>query len=630
MKRMIAGLLVLLSLLSVLPGALAAGPEASNQSAVTGQAPAETPAADPAKTADGTETEGKPAETPAETPTETESAPEGEAPADGKAPAQTPAGPDMQSLSSETAITRMEIRLRVENDGYAVVTQHVEMQMIGAPEEIRFSFPEGAKKCEIAGYRTKSSTEKGLKYLTIKNRKGFTGTQTFQLSYTINCDIAGGEASQILNLPILSLQDYKIGYLIFQVTMPSNFTSKPYFASGYYGDLVRDIMDVAVEDNVITGLVKQIVRDNDTLAMTLVLPEKYFKGSYGESRLSPIMTIVVLLLLTGSVIYWFMTLRNDSLRITARTLPPDGVTPGDLPFLLAGGNVDFNMLVTHWATLGYLSFYVNKGGNIILRRRMEMGNERRAFERKLFDMLFGTSDVCDGASLRYKKVGAKAMQVIPHYWGKRLYDKRSGSVGLLRGACYLACAMAMFLAMDAVAPTKAHILYLILGLVAGGAMAVAVIHAFSAYYLNDWLWMGIGMGCALLLLVVGGLGGATYVMLPAVVVTMFVGWQTVHGGLRRTYGDEVISQSLGFRRFLRSATEANMMQMQRRDPQYFYKILPYAEAMGQGHKFAALFGNCKLEPCQWFESARETTTNAQTFYNRYADMLDLLNISLKK
>ena len=48
-------------------------------------------------------------------------------------------------------------------------------------------------------------------------------------------------------------------------------------------------------------------------------------------------------------------------------------------------------------------------------------------------------------------------------------------------------------------------------------------------------------------------------------------------------------RTLGFRRFLHNATDHHVKEMLRRDPQYFYKILPYAQAMGQGRHFTALF-----------------------------------------
>ena len=557
---------------------------------------------------------------------------EEETPAEEAPEEETPVstGPDLSALSAETAIHSMDVTVTIDEGGRATVTQQVELVIVGTVDEIRFSFPEGAKKCDIPGYWTGSDKENGIKYLTLSNRKGFTGTQTFTMTYTMSGLVKGGDGTQILTLPLLSLQDYRIGVLSFTVNLPQEFAGTPRFSSGYYSNLVEDLMTVSTQGTVTAGIVNEIMRDNDTLTMTLTLPEDYFAGRYGESKLSPVMTVIIFLLLALVVLYWYRTMKNPPLRVQARTLPPDGVNPGDIPFLLAGGDADFNMLVSHWAVLGYLSFYVNKSGHVILRRRMSMGNERRAFERKLFDLLFGGENLVDGASLRYKKVGEKAMQVIPRYWGKRLYEKRSGSPFLAKLLCGLVCALSSVVAMDAAAPEKLHGLFLFVSFIAGFAMCWMIFKSCGAYYLNDWVWTGVGAACILLLLIVGGVGGATLTMLPSVVVSALIGWQTSHGGLRRPYGDEVIGQTLGFRRFLHNASDHHVMQMLRRDPQYFYKILPYAEAMGQGKQFVALFHDCQLEPCQWYESARGIPNSASAFYDHYVDTLDMLNLSIRK
>ena len=65
-------------------------------------------------------------------------------------------------------------------------------------------------------------------------------------------------------------------------------------------------------------------------------------------------------------------------------------------------------------------------------------------------------------------------------------------------------------------------------------------------------------------------------------------------------------------------------------PQYFYKMLPYAEAMGLGRRFVALFHDVKLEPCQWYESAHNIPHTASAFYAHYCETLEMLNISLRK
>ena len=572
----------------------------------------------------------EPAET--ETPEEPEDTVQ-EVPEEEPEEEEEPAEPEEEAidpLAGETAILRLEITGIVDEKGTANISMNIQMHVVGVVEQLRFAMPENAKDREIAGFRTKSSSENGLRYLTVSNSSGFTGDQTFTLTYSLPGLVSKGEESQKLELPLLAAQDYRVGQVALAVNLPKNFTSFPSFTSGYYGEIIEDYMEFSASGKAVVGTVNVILQDSDSLTMSLTVPEGYFAGRYKEGGLSKVLTVVVILLVVLALLYWWRTLQSTALRPQDRTLPPDGVNPGDLPYLLAGGNADFNMLVSHWATLGYLSFYVNKSGHVILRRRMSMGNERRAYERKLFDLLFGNDNLCDGASVRYKKVGERAMAVLPRYWGKRLYDKRSGSPFLAKLLCCLASAFATVIAMDAVGPEKLHGLFLIVGFVAGFALCWLMQSAFGRFYLGDWVRVAIGCCCGLLLLILGGLGGIALTMAPTVAVAAFIGWQTTHGGRRSPYGQEVISQTMGFRRFLLHVSEHHLLQMLRRDPQFFYKMLPYAEAMGQGRRFVALFPDVQLEPCQWYEAARGTPTTASAFYDHYLDTLDMLNISIQK
>ena len=537
---------------------------------------------------------------------------------------------DLSAIEGETAIRTMEVTAAVDEAGRAGVSVLIEMNIVGTVDELRFSFPEGAKNTRIIGYAGRAKRENGIKYLTIKQRGGFARNVKLEMTYTMEGLVSLGEDSQILTLPLLSLQDYRVGSLTFAVAMPEMVQTRPRFQSGYYNELVEDVMTVRTEDVWVVGVMKEIMRDNDTLSMTLVVPDGYFVGRHGQSKLPVVLTVLTLVLLAAALLYWLILLRSPMLKVRSRSLPPDGVNPSDLPYLLCGGDVDFNLLISHWAALGYLSIHVSKSGHVLLQRRMDMGNERRRQEQKLFALLFAEEDVCDGASVRYKRVGEKAGQVIRKYWNKRLFEKDSGSPTLANGLCWLACAFATMVAMDAVAPGAGHGFFLVLALIAGAAMGIMINRAPGAYYLSSWLYVGIGVACALLMLIVGGIGGATLTVLPAVVVTAFLGWQTCHGGKRRPYGDEVIAQSMGFRRFMLHASEHHVMQMLVRDPQYFYRLLPYAEAMGLGKRFVSLFHDCRLEACPWYSVSKGKPTTAESFYVRYKDTLDLLNLSLKK
>ena len=630
MKRLIALLAALCCLAALLTPVWAVQDEGTGaDSGETGAAATDTgdTAEDPDASGEGGEDATDSAASDSETDQETD--PEADQAADAETDSET--GSDPAALT-ETAFQSVTITCTVDESGRAYFQETLELSIVGSVQEIAFTFPAEAKSPKVDGYKTKSSTENGVRVLTVSNDAGFTGVQTFQLSFNQTGLVTAGEASQTIRLPLLSPQAYPIAAVSFSVTFPENFSSTPSFESGYYKDVIEDMMTVSTSGGVVTGITNKgtVLNDNETLTMSLTLPEGYFSGNFGEGIGAIVLLVLSILFALLGLFYWFRLLRNKTLRVSARSLPPDGVNPGDLPFLLAGGDADFNMLVSYWASLGYVSFFINQAGHVIIRRRMEMGNERRAYERKLFLLLFGDESYCDGASLHYKKVGSKAMTVIPRYWARRIFDKRSGSPFLAQLLCCLACACSTTLAMDALAPESMHFLFLIASFIAGFAFSYCLQKAASAYYLNDWVRTGIGVSCGFLLLLVGLLGGAGLATVIAGGASAFVGWQTAHGGRRKPEGDDIVAQTLGFRRFLLNATDHHAQQMLRRDPQYFYKMLPYAEAMGQGRRFTALFHGVRLETCPWYEVAKGTPTTPAAFYDHYCETLAILNVSIRK
>lgn len=526
----------------------------------------------------------------------------------------------------------VEIEYVLDDAGTAQVTVDLELVLREDLEELVLTLPEGASNAKASGYDTKSAVRNGRNVLVFSDKEGFPADD-YDITLKFRCEdlVSGTEDGQLLTVPLLTAQDYAIETLQFTVELPEGFTAAPKFSGGYAGQVIEDTLRWSKEGTDVVGAITEPLMDHDTLDMTLKLPEKYFTVRIVDGgAFATVCTILALVLTVLAAVYWWFTLRNRPLQVRARTLPPDGVNPGDVPYLLSGGDADFNMLVSYWATLGYLSIYVNRSGHVILRRRMAMGNERRSFERKLFELLFGEEDYCDGASLRYKRVGEKAMEIIPRYWAKRLYEKKSGSPVLSRILSCLSCAVATMLAMDAVAPEVLHGLLLCLAFVAGFALCWLLQKSWGAYYLGSWLRVAAGIAAGGLLLVLGGLGDILLLMLPVTAAAVFLGWQTTHGGLRTPYGSEVIAQTMGFRRFLHNATDRHLRQTLYRDPQYFYRMLPYAQAMGQGRRFANLLSSMELEPCQWYEAAGGDPVTAGEFYDHYCETLELLNVSIRK
>lgn len=536
------------------------------------------------------------------------------------------------ALAADAEITAMKTDCLIDASGTCQITQSVTIHLSGIENELRFPLAPGAKSASIAGYKAKKVTEDGYTVLVLTNEAGFSGSRTFTLNYTLSDLVTEQDEVQTLTLPLLSPKwPWQIESYDFTVTMPAEFTSSPDFSSGYYGDVIEEYMSVSTTGTVISGSVMEPLKDRESLQMTLALPAGYFSGSYVSWSANWVESILVLLLAVLAVAYYLRMLYSGRMRTGSRATPPDSTLPCDMPYLLACRKPSFNMLICHWASLGYLTIAVSKRGNVQLRRRVVMGSERRAIEVRLFGALFGDDDVCDGASLRYKKTAVKAIDAIPRFWHRRLYDRRSGNVRVVQALACLAAGIAFLLSMSLLLPAMpARWLLLILTVPAGAALGRFLQLAGSTYYLSDYLMLALGILSGLLMLIVSRLGGGTLTALAAIALNVFAGIATRHGGKRTEAGNKLVAQAIGFRRYLRRASDKHLIAAQQRDGQFFYKLLPYAEAMGMGAAFAKKFGETTLDGCDWYETAEPLPKTAGGFYSHLQQTLSLLDMSIKK
>ncbi len=535
--------------------------------------------------------------------------------------------------AASVTVTSMKTDCTVSSGGECQVTQTFTLEITGIETELQFPVSEGAKNASVAGYSARRQSDGAYPVLVLQNPAGFSGTRTFTVLYSLR-DLATEENRlQTLHLPLLCPKwSYAIASYQFTVTMPAPFEGRPRFSSGYYGDVIEDLMDVELTNGLIRGQISGGLRDHDSLDMTLEVGTGYFSRAYAAWSFSWFTAALIVALCLLALIYWAMKLKSpDGLRARARVLPPDTALPSDLPYLLACGTPQFNMLVLHWASLGYLTIRVGSNGRVTMRRRVVMGNERRSTERKLFDMLFSRGEAIEGASLLYKQTAQTAQRLIPRYWNRRIYEPASGNVRIMQALCCLASALAAAEAAGALMPANAvRIVLYVLVFAAGAALSAAVQYAARAWYLNRRALFAACCMAGLALLILGSAGGSSLLTFLAASMSVLTGCLTVHGGRRTPFGTQIVSQALGFRRFLMRVSENHLAGMQRRNGQYFYELLPYAESIGLGESVSKAFGDTELEPCGWYREEADPPRTAAEFHAHIRETLALLDLAIRR
>lgn len=527
-------------------------------------------------------------------------------------------------------ITDLRTDCLVAGNGSCQVTQTVTIEFTGIEQSLTIPLGANAKRASIAGYHAQKTVEDGYTLFQLKDDAGFAGSRTFTVTYTLSGLVTETDGEQTLNLPLLCPKwDYPIEHFSFTVTMPKDIETVPGFSSGYYGDVIEDYMTAARQGAVLLGDLDTALKDHESLTMTLALGPRYFTGTYSGWSANWVAAAFCILFAVLALGYWFLTLRSPRLSVSSRSLPPDSALPCDLPFLLAGAKPDFNMLLCHWASLGYLSIAVDPQGHVSLLRHMYMGNERRGLECKLFAALFARANRCDGASIHYKNTAKSAAGALARFWGRRLYERGSGNVLVMRALAALCSGVALLSAASFLLPVlPLRWLVLALCFVLGAAMSACVQLAAIRWYLRHVPVLALGGACAVAMLVLGNLSGTFPLMLLAAALSALTGVLTRHGGQRSRAGGRLLGQVLGFRQFLRRVTPSHLLMRLQRDPQYFYRTLPYAEAMGLGAMFARKFGDTELDPCEWYNEPNLPRT-AEGFYEKLKETLALLNLSIQ-
>lgn len=521
--------------------------------------------------------------------------------------------------AASTEVTGLNTTIELTENGAAAVTSQITVSFSGS--DTRFVIPLGADASDCSA-SVPAETEEidGITCLVLTSETGFSGVHTFTVSYALPCQVTSEDGVQLLNLAVLSPgYTCSISGLSFSVKFPAAFDTAPALVSGYHGDTAFNDFSIECTDGVYSASLLTKMQDHDSLTLTAELPDGYFDLRNMPGKTSSIDGYIFWGLAALCVIYWFFRLRNGILLPKSRKILPLNANPGEVGYQTTCDSPDLTSMVMQWANLGYLSIYRNRYGRIILRRQMDMGNERRNLERSVFDSLFRRDDVCDGQSLRYRTSAKNMRAPFRSYWSKRLFDRHSGSVVLLRIFGLLASYAVGFMTFDLIlgAFSARWFLIPVLALLVSGLSYLiqrGVVCALRRRWKKPVI---LAFLAAFATLVLGRVAGCSLYTVLNVLLQIFIGVTSMFGGLRSRFGKDLLLQLLGFRKYLRSASKSDLLRSLQSDALYFYHTLPYAEAMGIGKRFAKRFGEIHMEPCAWLEDANGVPTTASEFYEVY-------------
>ena len=535
------------------------------------------------------------------------------------------------TVRADNTASSIQIYASVDGNGKADVTMTVRLRLEQPVESLYFPLPLKAEDIRLNDGGT-TSTKSGSATL-VKLPGSVTdhiGDHVLTFRFKIPNVVGMVEDPQTqktrltLELPLLSGFEFPVQSVTLAVTLPENIEGRPQFKSTYYQADIDKLLSVTVNGNMITGQITQQLKDRETLTLTMVVPESMFDGvstyvRVGNPEIIPMAICAVL-----ALAYWFIFLRGYPLWRQRRNSPPDGITAGEMGVRLTFSGADLTSMVFSWAQMGYILIQLDDRGRVWLHKKMDMGNERTAFEVKIFNALFGRRDIAEGTGKRYAELSRQLLKLNPSR--KTLNHPKCGNTKIFR---YCMCGLMFFCGVCfAMNFTGLRAMQVILAIFLGavGAVAAWVIQAgMYRIHLRDKMPLYLSLGIAVAWTLLGLWAGVWLIGLICALSQLLAGLMAAYGGRRSELGRQNASQILGLHVYLRKADRAELKRIQENDPEYFYNLLPFALALGVESTFASRFGTKKMPACPYFTCGVQTRMTAEEwarFFHETANLMD--------
>lgn len=517
-------------------------------------------------------------------------------------------------------ITSAQSQTIVETDGTCQVSITVVLQLSTSNANLSFPLPENASDIAVNLSHAKITRSGGHRNVDLSNLGAGSHTLTFR--YTLDDAITADEKGNMtLTIPLTCGFALPIEGLEFSVELPAEPERRPTFSSTYYLETAESIIDCRINGNTITGVIDQRLQDRESLTMTLPVTKDMFPhvsiGRWAMDTVDTIMLAVFLLVLG----FWLITMRCLPPRRCRRALPTPGLNAGEVPCRLAGQGIDLTLAIFSWAQMGYILIQSDDHGRVLLHKRMEMGNERSALENKLFRNLFGTRNLADASGYRYAQLCRKAMTcrsgVTAKYKGApQIIRFLAVTLGTLGGV-----SMGMAFAHDTAWKVVLAIFLGILGTVAAWQMQGTVKGIFNRYKLS----LLIGLGCSVLWFLLSLMAGEWHTGLFVVLSQLLTGLATAFGGRKAESEQQTMSEILGLRRFMRTASQEELQRITDANPHYFYDLAPYALALDVDRAFARRFGHMQLPECPYLTTGMDGHMTVREWDQLLRDTADAMD-----
>lgn len=404
----------------------------------------------------------------------------------------------------------------------------------------------------------------------------------------------------------------------FEKPLPATIADNLYIYSGGWGTDGRALnVNPTITANAISASLDSIP-ENMAVTLAATLPEGYYEGveTITSDRCYMFLAITIALALLLIVIE--LTTRHPQVVKTIEFYPPEGISSAEVGTIIddSADDIDIASLIPWFASKGFIAINEVKKNVLEVTRLRDIPDDAPDYQKSTMKMLFHRDDTVrldklkdlgtqvQKSKMHLARVFTGEQKLVRHHWGLILLF-------------LLMCSSVLTFWFST--PTTRYNSTMF--------FASTVIWAIPFFFGVMWRLIiksreliasraSIYFGCIIRLALVVGV---YFVWINEIsdygnflskeIVALLFGLCFIAGELSgrliidTDYRADMMGRLLGFREFIKTAEKDRLESLQSDDPEYFYKVLPFALVFGLSDKWADQFKDITVQQPDWYTTS---------------------------
>lgn len=455
--------------------------------------------------------------------------------------------------------------------------------------------------------------------------KTINGKHSYTISYDYDIGLDKNNKYDELYFNIIGTNwDTDISNVTFKITMPKEFdASKLGFSYGEYGESNTDNISYDVDGNVITGSFEGTLLAGEGLNVRMELPEGYFiRKSVGSSLLECWYYIIPILGVLISYLIWKKYGKDDQVVDVVSFYPPENMNSLDVAFAKKGSvnSNDAVSLLVYLASKGYIKIVEDKKSKsrfTIQKVKEYDGNnkEEELFFRGLFKKVWDSISSDELNESFYLTINSILTKKNSTANRKEIFNNKSSNKRYI-----LFLFMLITSSLSTIIPALGYKLSdVIFSIIICNLIGIVALIIVGIIYDNNCTKKGLNSALGFAFFFVLALAVANFTIIGfeyiyydtvyligfilCMICTYLIYFFYLIVTKRTEYGNKVLGEVNGFKKFLETAEKDKLESLVHDDPSYFYNILPYAYVLGVSDAWIKQFEGIAIAPPDWYESA---------------------------